>query len=180
MAVNSSHGRRWASQDIVNVIRQWHAEHGELPCAEEWQQPGDWPNYKTLCRRFGSFSAAIEAAGFAPRRRGDWRITAFGRRPQFTARSIARWQRSCADRTVGGLEEAWQRALLEPELYEIVADQILDSASAIQFPQTFRVGADLPLRETHLDIDLAEPPIDDWLPDTIDLRREIDSWEAEG
>jgi Homing endonuclease associated repeat len=56
--------------------------------------PGDFtvtrPSYRNILGRFGSWNAAIKAAGFDPRRRGDYdRDTPAGKRPgRSTADSV--------------------------------------------------------------------------------------------
>lgn len=59
---------RWTEEAIANAIRRWHAEHGRPPLLEDWRRGGrDHPSATTVQRRFGSWNAAIEAAGFASR-----------------------------------------------------------------------------------------------------------------
>ncbi len=74
---------------VVDAIRRWVDEHGEIPAATDWSpalaiqlgQPeaarrsrgGGWPYTTTAVEAFGSWNAAIAAAGFEPRRVGTHR-----------------------------------------------------------------------------------------------------------
>lgn len=67
----------WTKAAIVDAIRRWTDEHGEAPHSRGWKSrvPG-YPTSGTVRERFGSFAAALEAAGVEPRRRvnasGEW------------------------------------------------------------------------------------------------------------
>jgi Homing endonuclease associated repeat len=75
----------WTEERIIQAIQRWAERHdGEPPAAHEWRRkrqrdlrpmlgngPGSRPSACTVYRVFGSWNAAIEAAGFRPRRR--WR-----------------------------------------------------------------------------------------------------------
>ncbi|MGE5601596.1 MAG: homing endonuclease associated repeat-containing protein [Nitrososphaerales archaeon] len=59
----------WTAEEIVAALRAWAAEHGCPPTSKDWRRaseghPGRW----SVVRHFDSFSAALRAAGFAPRR----------------------------------------------------------------------------------------------------------------
>lgn len=73
----------WTCDAIVCAIQEWEAEHGRPPGARDWNpamarregrhdiadrfyKEGCWPNTWTVQWRFGSWSAAIVAAGFPP------------------------------------------------------------------------------------------------------------------
>ena len=56
----------WTSEAIVAKIREWATGHGEPPVATDWQSAGDWPSVNTVQGAFGSWNAAIQAAGFIP------------------------------------------------------------------------------------------------------------------
>jgi hypothetical protein len=59
---------RWTHDSILVAISHWQAEHGRPPLLEEWRRgDGSHPSTTTVQRRFGSWNAAIEAAGFTPR-----------------------------------------------------------------------------------------------------------------
>ncbi len=57
---------------IVDSIQRWADEHGGIPpSATDWNvfgqrghKDGDWPHTSRVLRQFGSWNAAIEAAGF--------------------------------------------------------------------------------------------------------------------
>jgi hypothetical protein len=72
----------WTRDRIVSAIRSWVDATGEVPASYEWH-PGDprfpgapfvvgeYPNAVTVHRTFGSWTAAVEAAGLEPRGRRD-------------------------------------------------------------------------------------------------------------
>lgn len=76
----------WTSTAVVLAIQEWAAEYGEPPAVPDWnphtaehvlhdpararrfrEAGGQWPNFKTVYREWGSWNAAIKAAGFTPR-----------------------------------------------------------------------------------------------------------------
>lgn len=66
--------QKWTREAIVEAIQTWAEQHGRLPAAHEWTVRGTaskgFPS-STACQYvFGSWNAAIEAAGFEPRRTG--------------------------------------------------------------------------------------------------------------
>jgi hypothetical protein len=73
----------WSRQRIIESIRGWADRYGAPPAVTDWSpkmlrdpsrrnaaelrlSDGVWPNVSIIQRRFGSFNAAIEAAGFTP------------------------------------------------------------------------------------------------------------------
>jgi ribosomal protein S14 len=68
----------------VRCLQEWHALHGRVPTAPEWGAGGPgyrrvktlasdgqpWPWYQHVSEDFGSWEAAVRAAGFQPRRPG--------------------------------------------------------------------------------------------------------------
>jgi hypothetical protein len=70
---------------IVAAMQVWAEEYGEPPAVPDWaaalaRDLGDeerarryeamtdvWPSHSTVFREFGSWNAAVEAAGFTPR-----------------------------------------------------------------------------------------------------------------
>lgn len=58
----------WTDETVVLAIRRWHAECGKPPSAQQWRTRGAgyWPPTTTAQRVFGTWSAAIRAAGFEP------------------------------------------------------------------------------------------------------------------
>lgn len=72
--------------EILAAIRDWTRIYGEPPATADWAPArarshaqlwrveryyaGNWPSTKTVIRRFGTFTAAIEQAGLSPHRRG--------------------------------------------------------------------------------------------------------------
>jgi DNA-binding CsgD family transcriptional regulator len=78
----------WTQDAIVCAIQEWADEHGGIPPsamdwnpqmaishgrpekAEKFYADGHWPNVKSAQEQFGSWNAAIAAAGLEPRRIG--------------------------------------------------------------------------------------------------------------
>ena len=64
-------GFRWTPETIVYAITLWNRKHSRTPLTSEWAKAGEnHPSRQTVARVFGSWNAAIEAAGYAPRSRG--------------------------------------------------------------------------------------------------------------
>lgn len=62
---------KWPRDRIVAAIQRWTFEHGEPPKAGQWQTSGEyWPASTIAQYHFGSWNAAIAAAGLTPRRIG--------------------------------------------------------------------------------------------------------------
>lgn len=74
----------WTSEILIERIREWARIYGEPPATRDWSASGarqvhdeerarryeddpSWPAFKTVVYHFGSWNAAIEAAGFTPR-----------------------------------------------------------------------------------------------------------------
>ncbi len=78
----------WTQDRIIAAIREWAAMDGSPPTATDWNSalartrrdtgehplwsdyPGKWPTTWTAAAAFGSWNAAIAAAGFVPRMPG--------------------------------------------------------------------------------------------------------------
>jgi hypothetical protein len=64
-------GFRWTNETIVYAITLWYRKHSRTPLTSEWDQAGEnHPSRQTVARVFGSWNAAMLAAGFTPRPRG--------------------------------------------------------------------------------------------------------------
>src|SRR5258708_35870194 len=64
-------GFRWTHDTIVYAITLWYRKHSRTPLTSEWDQAGEnHPSRQTVARVFGSWNAAMLAAGFTPRPRG--------------------------------------------------------------------------------------------------------------
>ncbi|MEP6812240.1 MAG: hypothetical protein ABI990_04550 [Actinomycetota bacterium] len=64
-------GFRWTPDTIVYAITLWYRKHSRTPFTSEWDHAGEnHPSRQTVARVFGSWNAAMEAAGFAARPRG--------------------------------------------------------------------------------------------------------------
>ncbi len=84
-------GFRWTPETIAYAIDLWHRRHLRTPTAAEWEQAGpNHPSRQTVLRRFGSWNAAIRAAGFRPRAQGQPRSRAARPRCPRTGRWVAR------------------------------------------------------------------------------------------
>lgn len=84
--------KTWTRETLIGELRRWAAEYGAPPAAADWNRAlarrqgredvaqrhaaGDWPSYSTIVNYFGSWSAAITAAGYQPRPVGG-RVGAF-------------------------------------------------------------------------------------------------------
>ena len=80
--------RVWSDEAILEAIKSFYVEFGRPPAVNDWnpakaarlghwerralyqQRRVDWPHASVVQRAFGSWSAAIEAAGLQPRERG--------------------------------------------------------------------------------------------------------------
>ena len=79
MKTGPRNGFRWTRENIVYAIELWHRRHLYAPAAAEWECAGeDHPCRQTVLRVFGSWSAAIRAAGLRARRRGERRRQGHG------------------------------------------------------------------------------------------------------
>jgi hypothetical protein len=64
-------GFRWTHDTIVYAITLWYRKHDRTPLTSEWDQAGEnHPSRQTVARVFGSWNAAMIAAGFHARPRG--------------------------------------------------------------------------------------------------------------
>lgn len=58
----------WTRERVIAAIQEWAREHGEPPRSLEWRRATPaFPHDATVKRLFGSWNAAIAAAGFEPR-----------------------------------------------------------------------------------------------------------------
>jgi hypothetical protein len=65
--------KRWSEESIKAAIRDWTKLYGDPPISNDWQGPyrPSWvPTTHTVRHYFGTWNAAIQAAGFKPRSRG--------------------------------------------------------------------------------------------------------------
>lgn len=68
------HGFAWTEETILYAIDLWHRRHLQAPTSEDWKCAGaDHPHRSTVARVFGSWNAAIVAAGLLPRTPGHRR-----------------------------------------------------------------------------------------------------------
>jgi transposase len=58
-------------EEVIDAIRSWARERGRPPTQADWTSHPDprWPSYVTVTTHFGSWRAALEAAGLQPNRR---------------------------------------------------------------------------------------------------------------
>jgi hypothetical protein len=79
----SKHLTVWTEGRIIESIRSWADEHGSPPGAFDFFKRPGYPAFSLVMRRFGSWNAAIEAAGYTPRKPGEHKQPRRG----YTARS---------------------------------------------------------------------------------------------
>lgn len=61
----------WTPDEIVGAVLAWHANYGRVPSRDDWARASlENPSIQTVERVFGGMSAAILAAGLAPRKPG--------------------------------------------------------------------------------------------------------------
>jgi len=61
--------QRWDKEKIVAAIQAFAADRGRPPTSKDWKRTGDGhPDWSAVARHFGSFGAALSAAGYTPRR----------------------------------------------------------------------------------------------------------------
>lgn len=76
------HGKRYSDDDILAAIRRWNETYGRPPTAADWSPSrarrqgdeemvrryleGDWPSFGVVINHFGTWNAALAAAGFEP------------------------------------------------------------------------------------------------------------------
>jgi hypothetical protein len=98
----TAHGIFWTRAQIIERMREWADIYGEPPAVPDWcpsvaarngdpdrvrrfrEAKGQWPAHTTVFEVFGpsGWNAAIEAAGFAPRRSGGFAENAARRRSE--------------------------------------------------------------------------------------------------
>lgn len=73
-----AHLNDWTRDEILAAIRRWYSLHGEPPRCNDWKLEAysEWPNTKCVTYLFGTWNAAIRAAGFTPRKPGGQPKTA--------------------------------------------------------------------------------------------------------
>lgn len=60
--------KRWTEQQIIEAIQRWVDQHGQTPRCSDWRRNGHRrPCASSVVWTFGSWNAAIAAAGFDPR-----------------------------------------------------------------------------------------------------------------
>jgi hypothetical protein len=83
-------GFRWTPELILYAIELWHRQHLRIPTTDEWDRAdANHPSRVTVIRRFGSWNAAMRAAGFRPRGPGQRRTPSVRARCETTGRFIA-------------------------------------------------------------------------------------------
>lgn len=74
--------RKWTDEAIFAAMQAWAAVHGgEAPSANDATSANGLPSTCTIQRRFGSWNAAISAAGLEPRPHGIHRNATKAQRP---------------------------------------------------------------------------------------------------
>jgi len=69
------HGEpHWTHERIIALIRRWARQRKRPPAQHEWRKrDGEWPTAETVRDLFGTWNAAIAAAGLTPREPGKRR-----------------------------------------------------------------------------------------------------------
>lgn len=73
MASNTGSRQFWTRDLIIEAIRRYVREYGEIPPSKALttnRRPEYMPTTATIRERFGSYNAAIRASGYRPRSRG--------------------------------------------------------------------------------------------------------------
>jgi hypothetical protein len=99
---------RYTREDIVARIQQWTSTHGQPPTIRDWDPSraqrsgeawraerfatGDWPSVGMVRRQFGTFNAAVQAAGLTPRQ-GPRRVKRHLAGPEQVLDAIVQWTR---------------------------------------------------------------------------------------
>lgn len=84
----------WSPETVIDAFRAWSRETGRPPTTDDWasrprngaarngsprrltsRQSARWPSVTTVRRYFGSWSAALAAAGFRPTQLAPWELT---------------------------------------------------------------------------------------------------------
>jgi hypothetical protein len=61
-------GRYWTEQEVVHALRAWAKRHGRAPRAQGWTKAAPThPCARSVWMRYGTFGAAVAAAGLAKR-----------------------------------------------------------------------------------------------------------------
>ncbi len=57
----------WTNEAIIEALQAWTAAHRKVPSSADWSKGSrHHPSYRTVTDRYGSWNAAIEAAGLVP------------------------------------------------------------------------------------------------------------------
>ena len=67
----------YSKDTLVRTIQEFVEEHGRIPAMREFK--GKYPAYSTVVDIFGSWNAAIEAAGFIPNLQNGFGIDTYGK-----------------------------------------------------------------------------------------------------
>lgn len=60
--------RVWERDDVIAALQRWAEEHGRQPSQNDWARRGEYhPSASTASKAFGSWGAALVAAGFVSR-----------------------------------------------------------------------------------------------------------------
>lgn len=102
-----AHYRVWTREAVVFAMHEWADEYGVPPAASDWNRShlqrsglmdrytrtasGCWPCVATVLNTWGTWNAAIEAAGFEARPHGGWRYGRDGEDPELCREVRARY-----------------------------------------------------------------------------------------
>lgn len=66
-------GPTYDRETIVEALRDFELEHGQVPTRDAWDEAVPAPSSRTIIRHLGSWNAALAAAGMTPNRRSPCR-----------------------------------------------------------------------------------------------------------
>ena len=83
-------GFRWSQELIAYAIETFHRRNLRIPTTDEWDRAGpNHPSRVTVIRQFGSWNAAMTAAGFRPRSPGQRRTPSKRKQCPLTGRFVS-------------------------------------------------------------------------------------------
>lgn len=145
----------WTPERVTSAIVSFFIEHGRAPTSNDWKRTnGKHPARNQVAGRFGTFNAAVRAAGLTPRKVGERRA---GRGPQLRRLTVS-------------VSNGYTR---EEELAQLIADQEHDAHTRQLYSYSLDALADWYRSRSGLSYS------DGWtnaVCTVVDRRRQIDAW----
>ena len=70
---------KWSKDSIIQAIKSFYSKNNKIPAARDFNNTNyEYPNTTTVKRHFGTWNAAIEAAGFPPNIQNGFGIDTYG------------------------------------------------------------------------------------------------------